>query len=166
MSNHPTHGGAEVESIERFHQTHISSGFSFRIGEQIPDFSTCFDRQLLILFKGSCLKGKLIVQGACLQSQMTRHFSKCWCCCRYICKFFVFDIPKLTNRAFAFLSSPSVCTSTYEPHRMRKKPWISEIQFLFLREGDGLHQQPKLVTTLSSLLHRSAAVDPARNGDR
>ena len=39
--------------MKRFHHT---SRFSFRIREQVPDFLRCFDRQLLILFRGRCLE--------------------------------------------------------------------------------------------------------------
>ena len=116
--------------MERFHQTHISSRFSFRIGEQIPDFWRCLDRQLLMLFRGRCFAGTLrrhhqngpeVCAGrtpaaandvTSFQALMLLLGTFVSSGCGY---------PKMTNRAFAFVSPPLVYLHV-RTHRMRNKP--------------------------------------------
>ena len=49
---------------------------------------------------------------------------------------------------------------------MRKQTFRFKVSIPLLARGGGLRLQPKLVTTLLSLLHRIVIVDLAGDGDR
>ena len=105
-----------------------------------------------------------LCKGACLKQQMTRHPSKCRCCCWYTCKFWALISYKNQPRFCLPVSTFGVFPRENPAHA--QQAFRFEIQSLFLREASSCISSQKLMTILVSLLHRVVLVDGAGDGDR